>query len=430
MFNTIAAQIGLSGLVGFKQNFHPDYEKLTTDLLGSRSGLFINDVHPLITAENISASIPFDEYIFPEWNPAGEFSEGSIVTSATLLYERSKVTPELNPIPGSAGSETVWTLTNQLSIWLKSLEKSAIANTLFELFTKKKIDKTTKTIFESLDLYEGAGNFNHKIIKTGRFVGFELNLKNQRDVTLKINRIGLQLDTANPLLEIYLYHTSQTAPLKVFSIANLRAGYFNWNELSEAVLNYVGGSYGTTGNFIIGYYEDDLAGQAIEMQRDLCKQPCGGCGPFNLRSWINWSQHVEIHPFSVEASNLTLDRSLWDLEKNSYNYNTNFGINLTLTTCCDTTPFLLRNEDVLANPIRYQIGLKILQAIAFSSENRGITEKIRQLARYELDNKENYTKGFLAQANQVMEALEFDLSDMNSACLPCIKTKQVRSRSL
>lgn len=426
MYNIKAIQSGLFGLVGFRQNLNPDFDKLTAELLTSRSGLYFNDAHPLITVENIAASIPFDVQQYGEWNEVENYSISDIVAEESKLYEA--ITLSNNKKPSESADE--WQETNALSIYLKQVAKIAAETVLADVFTQKKINYETKSVFEDLQLYEGTGNFNHKIIKNARFVGFDLTLKRMRDISVKINRVGLQLDTANPELQLYLYHSSQPEPIKTITVAATRPGYFQWHNVSEVILNYVNETHNTGGSYILGYYEDDLSGSAIELKNDLNSVPCGGCSAYNLGAWDKWSKYVEIHPFSVSTTELNEERTLWDISQHNYNYATNFGINLSLTTSCDITDFVLRNESIFSAAIRNQVAVLLLQYIAFSTENRGVTERIRQLARYELDNKENNTPGLISKAEKALKALEFDLSDLSSVCLPCVKKTKVRHRSL
>lgn len=385
MYNIKTLQQSLIGLVGFKESRNAAYGTLTPELTASRSGLFVESTHALLTKEHIHASISLEEY--------------KDVAAASIL-----------------------------DTYLKDVVQDSIAEVFSRVFTEKKLQYQTKALFEDVQLYSGAGQRQQKVLKEGRFVGFELHLKNMRDIDFEVYRIGLQLDTLNPTFNLYLYHTSQAAPLETFTFNVDKPGMFQWFSLKDInkrlKLNYVNSKYSTEGNFILGYYESQVLGQAIEMKKDLHTGPCQSCNAYDIQAYQAYSKFVSIHPFSVDAAELA-GTNLWDVKAHEYHYNTNFGINLSFTTQCDITDFCLRNELLFADAIAKACGVKLLNNIAFSTENKGVSEKIRGLARYELDNKENNTLGSKAQYENALKALSFDLSGLNSACLPTVHRKRV-----
>lgn len=426
MYNANLIKENLFGLVGFKQTRNPVFGLLPADLLVSRSGLYVDDQHPLLARENIHAAINFEEYkYYPAWvQPAeGEpgYGAGVQVSHNGLLYLNT--VPGNTTQPGTADNAT-WAATSVLGIYLREVMQTATAEVLNRVFTHKKIDLQTKAIHEDLQLFSGTGNRNHKIIKSGRFVGLEINLRNMRDIAFKVNRIGLQIDTVNPEFRLYLYHTSQPEPLQTWDFNIDKPGFFQWFPVTDLALNFISQQYNTGGNFLLGYFESDFEGQAIEMQNDLLAGPCMSCNAYDKNSFQAYSKYVEIHPFSVGIGSID-GVNLWEQADQAYHYNTNFGINLGFTVECDVTDFVLRSEGVLADAVAKATAVALLKAIAFSTQNKGLTNQIKDLARYELDNKENFTPGLAKLYEKSLEALNFDLSGLNSACLPCITRKRI-----
>lgn len=421
MYNVTAIKESLFGLVGFKQTRNPVFGLLPPALLQSRSGLYVDDVHPLLARENIHAAINFEEYkYYPQWLP-GPHSVGITVTNTGIIYENMV---EGNVTEPGAADSVGWQPTSVLGLYLREVMQAALTDVLNRVFLRKKIEFQTKAIFEDLQLFSGTGNRNRKIIKYGRFVGLELNLKQMRDIALYINRIGVQIDTANPDFTLYLYHTSQPEPLQTITLNVDRPGYFQWFPVDLAPLAMVSADYNTGGSFLLGYFESDFVGQAVSVEADLLRGPCMSCNVYDRNAFQAYSKFVDIHPFSVPSGFID-GTTLWPQDVQAYHYNTNFGINLAFTTECDVTDFIVRSERVLSDAVAKAAGVALLKAIAFSTQNKGLTNQIKDLARYELDNKENSTPGLAQQYEMALDALNFDFSGLNSACLPCIKRKKV-----
>ena len=65
MFNSGTLKTSLLGLVGIRQNENPLGEQLTTAVTTSRSGLYANDEHALLTFDNLKSIAPIYEDILP-----------------------------------------------------------------------------------------------------------------------------------------------------------------------------------------------------------------------------------------------------------------------------------------------------------------------------------------------------------------------------
>lgn len=386
MYNISLVNDGLFGLIGWNDtNDSTTYPVLEADLLVSRSGLKVQEEHPLLTPENIY-------HIMPE--EAGNID--SVILSR-FIRERTK----------------------------------ASANRLLrQVITAKKTEKITKSIFENLKIFNGAGRLKDTIIKKSRFVGLELNLKRFENITAKIERIGLQFTQIQTNLNIYIFHSSQEQPIHTETITTTKNNSFEWiTPATPIYLNFFNENYDTSGVFYIGYFEDDISGQAINKDIDF-SQPfkvCNTCGG-SKDGYNTINQYIKIYPFEVQNSDLNgLD--LWDIQNNRFINNRNFGLNLALSMRCDLTNFILRNEDILSNALSKQIALDFLWEYANTIQTSGAAEKLKQHAQIALMNSEGNAGSMQRELNELIKGLNFDFSNLGSPCLPSSK-KGISLRSI
>lgn len=420
----------LFGLVGFRQNVNPDYPTLTASLLASSSGLYVQDEHPLLCIENIDQAVKnYDHMPFDAFDTGTTYDLGDKVRFTNNLVYESLQDANINHSPTEADSAW-WVEVNLFSQKLDSLLRVAGAKVSSDIFTKKKIDGATKTIIESVTIFEGSGAMIDKEVKTGRFVGLAVNIHNDQDLTAVIRKIGTQFSQANPDLNIYVYHSSQVDPIKIFNLALTKVNSFEWSRLidsgSDYLLRYASDDHQSGGYFYIGYYEEDLVGQAINKEYDFSLSPtCGSCNN-NLALFNTWSKYFDIVPFAVPASFLVGilpgdvgGPKLWNLNGMQATYTRNYGLNLDLAIRCDVTDHLCREKDIFSQAILKQVSVDILQLLAFSTRNNAISKDVQSKAIYELNNKDNSTPGAGKKLERALAALNFDTSGLNSACLPC-----------
>jgi hypothetical protein len=418
-----ALQIALMGLVGFRPHYEPEFPQYPEELLESRSGLYVNDVQ-LITPTNLTAALPV-VYVqqYPEWKPQA-YQRNALVRVEGILYISDKATTATqNPFDGGP-----WSQTDVLSARLRYVMDAAVAQLINTLVATQKLEGA-KTIVEETRLYHGAGNINNRIIKEGRFLGFEVAVKQVRDFAVRIRSVGIQVDTPNPDLKIYIYHSSSSVPIKVLTPGFTGAGTFAWAAVADALLTLESSAHAPGGVFVIGYYEDDVVGQMIEREMpwpnyDLCfadmlrAYQCAKCSTANHDAVAAWGRNLEIHPITVPATALNEERTLWNIYAHKYNYNANHGLNLDVVLECDITQFLQRNELLLADALHKIATVKVLELFTTTTEVNPTAEMSKLAAAYNLDNRENYTPGLLKQMNTALAALALDVKDGDSPCVP------------
>jgi hypothetical protein len=418
MFNPTTIQTCLSGLIGFRQHYNTAYDRYDSDIVASAAGLYIdNSAHSLITVENISAIAEnFSKTDVSAYSNAITYAKGDIVKDSSIIYE-SLVANNLNHTPASSAS--YWRVTNLTSAYLRRLVNSASINLFNKVFAQKKLYEVAKTLLTDTSLYDGVGNLARKITKFSRFVGFRIS-PNFNDTVINISWAGFQFDTINPAFKLYVYHSSQNEPIKEITLALSKAISFEWKELTELLsLNYSSSATNTKGYFYIGYYEDDLVGQAIWKEQSFSGAACASCNNLDSYLWRQWNKYFSIQSFYVEEAWLDAGRNLFVEDKAIELGNQNWGMNLKLQVQCDVSDVICRSKMAFGDALVKQVVHDLLRDMAYSMRDNQKKEKVSQLAHYALENKENHTKGVIAELDTAVKNVSFDLSSMSSVCLPC-----------
>jgi len=419
----------LFGLVGWRQNVNPDYASLVPSLVASSTGLYFQDEHPLVTIENLDQALKnYDHFIYPAWSGVTTYAIRARVVKGGKNWE-SLLGVNLNHDPEEVAS-IWWTEISLLNEKLTHITRAAINKVASKVFTDKKLNGVTKAIFENVQLFDGAGSMQNKELGLSRFVGFEINLNSHRDLVVILRRLGTQFSQVNPAFDLYLFHSSQETPLKKFTQVLTKANSFEWSRLldngEDFVLKFLTDSYAPGGSFYLGYYEDALVGQAINRGYDFANAPdCTTCGN-NYNFYTQWSRYMDISPIEVAAPYLAGilpgdpgGPKLWDIRKNSYQWTKNFGLNLDLSVRCDVTDFFCREKTIFSDAIIKQVAVDSLGFIAYSTRNTPISKETRDLAMFELGNRDNNTPGLATRLEKALKAVSLDMSGLDESCLPC-----------
>jgi hypothetical protein len=419
MYNLGLVQEGLKNVVGFRNAYDPQFGKIDSDLTTSETGIYFQSVHSLVTLENIFSIAPnVKEFVFDPYNSAVTYSIKDKVSVGSVVYESlvNNNTANVNDL----ASWKVKTKQGLFSDYLRNLRNDAITKGFTRVIEAKKLRSEVKDVFQNLDLYQGVGKVSNTVIKEGRFVFYQIDVKKPSNLTVMISSVTTQFNQAQGPLTLYVYRADVYAPEQEIEL-DLEKVYSQEitpvNITLQPGLNY------------IGYYEDDLVGQALKKDDYLWdRRPCGSCNAFNSSSFDKWTQYVQIRPGYVGSDHLPGDLSLWDHSKNVYVNNNNFGLNFSLTVGCDITDFIVTNKSMFANAISLQLGVDVLNEMAYNMRNNSISEHSRKLAMYALDSKENYNS-LPIQLNNAIKAMDFDLSGLGD-CMPCKEPRGIKVRAI
>lgn len=437
-------QAGLSGLIGWRQDQSATDLSISEPLAHSESGLYYQDIHPLLTLSNMNCIAPdfknaeeADYYNNSEgteyYDETKEYPEGKIVTYDGLLYKA------LRKSVGMAPSESPedWVATSLFSEWLENKTKGSIQKAVMRYCNEKLSAGTMKSLCENRTLFDGTGRLADVIKNKKNLVGFELVPIRSKGVTLTINKLGVQF-TELGSYTFYLMHSSVSTPIQTITIEKTRKNSIEWFPVNLS-LPYQSKDTDAGGSWYLCYFQSDLpeGSQAIRKERDWSKGPCKGCSRTEYVAWQAWSKYLEVHPFYVNEENVVREENvplLWDLEHMDYTYITNYGINLDISVSCDITDFIIEQRTLFIDVIAKQVAVDMLRELAFNPNvrtNRHSINASKVDILYELDGDSASMKksGLNYQLDLAHKALIVSLAGLDRVCQPC-KNNGVKYRTI
>ena len=412
-------------LIGWEQNYDTSDLKISDALTVSESGLYFQQIHPLLTLQNMSCIAPdFNNITFPEYNSEKEYSKGNVVDYQGTRYKALQKAQGKQP---DIESE-YWVETNLFSEWLESKTKASIQKAIARYCNEKTAEGTNKPLCESRTLFDGTGRLVDTVKNKKNLVGFEIIPVRAKGVTTKINKICLQFTKAGEYT-LYLMHSSMDAPVKIIKLNKIRDNSAEWFTVDDLYLPYQSEYNDAGGSWYLCYFQSELpeGSQAIRKDKDWSKEPCGSCSRRELITWMAWSKYLEIHPFFVNEELInTEDESLhlWDVENNQYTYDNNYGLNLEVTVSCDITDFIVEQRMMFQDVIAKQVAVDMLREFAYNSNvrtNRHSINASRLDILYEVDGDSSSMKksGLSYQLDMAFKAIKLSTSGIDRVCLPC-----------
>lgn len=434
MYRASDLKTGLLHLRGWRQNYDPSAFVIADSLTQTETGEYYQDIHPLLTLENIKAIAPdFKRISYPAWSNATTYRIADRVTANSVTY-RAKAN-NIDKAPADSPDE--WEIFDAFSEWLETKTMASIMNAVSGFWTDKMAAGTAKNILENKVLFDGAGRMSETIIPTNSLVGFEIVLTRAKGVSLKIDKIGLQFNQAGTV-RIYLMHASQSEPMQINAaaykdLAISKAGSLQWFDLTDLYLPYISEANDAGGSWFICYDERELAPgmRAINKTRDWSASPCSTCSRVEYLTWQTWSKYLEIHPFKTSQDRGDIDEGffpeppeMWDVATNLYTYTQNYGINLQITLECDVTDVIIENRKAFNQFIGLQVATDFIREFAFNPAFR-IGRAQQNFSRieilYELDGDAQSERpaGLVYQRKKALQALDFDTKELSRICFPC-----------
>lgn len=413
-------------LVGWQQSYDTSEVKLSDNLTQSESGMYFQQVHPLLTLPNLMSIAPdFKNTNFPEHDANSSYKEGVVVTLEDKYYKSIKDVPVNTEIT----NDEYWIETNLFSEWLEDKTKASIIKLINKFINMKLADKASKSLIENKTLFDGTGRLTNLATNRNRFVGFEVDTVRSKGVTVKINKIGLQF-TRPGKYKVYILHSSCDTPVYSFEFEKLKSNSIEWFKPKEDILlPYESQEIDAGGSWYIGYLQSDLPenSQAINRDRDWSTQPCKGCSRQEFLAWQAWSKYIEVHPFYVDENQLLGEdeQMYFDPEIMNFTYDANYGINLDVSVYCDLTDFIIKQKQLFQDVIAKQVAVDFLREFAYNPNvrtNRRSINASRTDILYELDGDSSSMKhsGLNYELDLALKALNFSTQGLDRVCLPCV----------
>ena len=413
-------------LVGWQQAFDPD-KYIKEELTISESGYNYQGQHPLVTLDNIAAIIPDDfSKTVKAWRDDVNYVVGEKVRLGNDVFIALKANINVSPIK-STDPDREWDVYNLLSDFIERETRDGISAMVTNFITKKVLTEETRNIIENSTLFDGVGRLAAVIDNRGKLCGYELTPARSMGVTIRINRIGLQMTGGVGSVRIYIFHSSQSKPMKTLDLNVTTLNGYQWFETPDLYLPYISDDHNSGGSWFLVYNQNNLPPnmEAVDVGKDFSAEPCGSCGrKKDAAEWRALMDNMGVHPFKVTAPDDFEDYpELWDIDDNVYTRTVNYGINLDLTVGCDLTDFIIRQKSIFANVLAKQVAANVLRKIAMNPDvkvNRNQLNVAVHEVLYEIDgNPTGRASGLGYQLDQAYKALSLDTKGLDRMCLGC-----------
>jgi hypothetical protein len=427
MYDVTRIKTAFQGLVGHRQPSDPDIPQISSLLTASDTGLYFQDSYPFLSIETMDACLDnFDTLAFATYSAIGAYVIGDKVLYNSRAYvslSGTVGTPNTGNTPSATSA--YWRL--QFEQELLNITNQAALTVIEEWLTVKKMNNSIKALYDSVMIFDGAGRIPNTIIREGRFVGFRLTPQRQAGIAVRLNFVGFQF-TQNQNFNLYIFHSSKSTPLYTIPVVTTAgANNFQWISVDK-LLPYYNLDQTTVANqtdsgcYFVGYFEDDITGQAVNKDYDFSKVPCLTCNKDMHNVWSQnlYNKYAKVEPITVNASDLS-GTSMFDIEKVGFVWNSNFGMNLKIDVCCDITDFLITEKRRFKMALLKQVVIRMANQVLYTNRQNAITEQQRRQVLLDLKGiAESNFFGIESEYKRELEMIDMDFSDFDS---PCFKKK-------
>lgn len=409
-------QEALGGLVGWEQGFGPN--AIIDDLTTTESGLTFQAAHPLVTLENIRQIMP-TEWGATDWNATEAYYPGNAVFYGGKVWIAQQGSIGVIPENGA-----VWI--DSLSWYVRKLTNDGITTAVQEFITRKQLSRETRSLVDRRAFFDGAARLAATIAPTGKIVGFEIVPVRAMGVTMKIEKIGLQMTGATGEVTVYLFHSSKADPVSTITltIEDSRAT-FHWFDVN-LYLPYLGEGTDTGGAWFLCYNQNDLPEgmRALNVSKDWSKSPCETCYGYALESWKEITKWMQVSPFCIKAPTTFAEfPEMFDIGRLAYTNTCNYGMNCVVSVGCDLTDTIISQRAMFAQVIQKQVAASVLRTLAMNPDvrvNRNQANVTREGILYEVDgNPQGRASGLGWELENAYKALSLDTRNLDRVCLQC-----------
>lgn len=405
-------------LVGWKQSYDLSDITLSSNITQTESGMYFQQIHPLLTLDNLRSIAPdFQNYNWQVHDVDKAYKSGEVVRVDDSLYKALQNVPAETDILDT----DYWSETNPFSEWLEEKTKASIVKLVNKFINAKLADKATKSLIENKILFDGTGRLTNKIENRNKLVGFEIDTVRSKGVTVKIDKIGLQM-TEPGSYTLYIFHSSNPEPIYTLTFEKTKANSLEWfKPKDDILLPYESANTDAGGSWYLVYKQSELPenAQAIYKDRDWSTGPCKACSRSEFLAYQAWSRYIEIHPFYISED------EEFDPETMNFTYDKNYGINLEVSACCDLTDFIIKQRAMFQDVLSKQVAIDFLREFAYNPNvrtNRHSINASKLDILTELDGDSNSMRqsGLSYELDIALKALSISTQGLDRVCLPCV----------
>lgn len=396
------------------------------ELNDSKSGLYFQEAHPMLTLRAMRGIIPCDlADKYPSFDSTMSYNKGDKVNYTGTIY-KSLINGNDKPI----ADKTAWVEYDLLIDFLERLTIGGIKKVVTRFLQDKIVGNETKSIVDRRALFDGLGSRNSRVENNGRIVGFELSPLRSGGITTTLNKIGLQFIGNEGTIKLYLFNSNMSEPMATKEVSLRGDGTMEWISLDWALPYMTEDLSG--GDWYVVYNQRTLpyAMDAINFNRDWSREPCGTCNKGDAVLFRLINKYLTISPFYVAVDDW--DGKLWDIEDNVYTMMNNYGLNFLISMDCDLTDFIIREKGEFASVLQLQVATEALRTLAMNPDvdvNRVQYNASRDNILYETDGNGQGIKGLKGELEKAYKALEIDTSGLSEVCLGC-HNKGIRFKSV
>lgn len=405
-------------LVGWKQSYDLSDIMLSSNITQTESGMYFQQIHPLLTLDNLRSIAPdFQNFNWQVHDANKVYKSGEVVRVDDSLYKAIQDVPAETDILDSE----YWTETNPFSEWLEEKTKASIVKLVNKFINMKLADKATKSLIENKILFDGTGRLTNKIENRNKLVGFEIDTVRSKGVTVKIDKIGLQM-TEPGSYTLYIFHSSNPEPIYTLTFEKTKANSLEWFKPKEDILlPYESANTDAGGSWYLVYKQSELPenAQAIYKDRDWSTGPCKACSRSEFLAYQAWSRYIEVHPFYISED------EEFNPETMNFTYDKNYGINLEVSAYCDLTDFIIKQRTMFQDVLSKQVAIDFLREFAYNPNvrtNRHSINASKLDILVELDGDSNSMRqsGLSYELDIALKALSISTQGLDRVCLPCV----------
>lgn len=405
-------------LVGWKQSYDLSDIMLSSNLTQTESGMYFQQIHPLLTLDNLRSIAPdFQNFNWQVHDANKAYKSGEVVRVDDSLYKAIQDVPAETDILDSE----YWSETNPFSEWLEEKTKASIVKLVNKFINMKLADKATKSLIENKILFDGTGRLTNKIENRNKLVGFEIDTVRSKGVTVKIDKIGLQM-TEPGSYTLYIFHSSNPEPIYTLTFEKTKANSLEWfKPKDDILLPYESANTDAGGSWYLVYKQSELPenAQAIYKDRDWSTGPCKACSRSEFLAYQAWSRYIEVHPFYISED------EEFDPETMNFTYDKNYGINLEVSAYCDLTDFIIKQRAMFQDVLSKQVAIDFLREFAYNPNvrtNRHSINASKLDILVELDGDSNSMRqsGLSYELDIALKALSISTQGLDRVCLPCV----------
>ena len=423
IFDTKKVAKAIVNKLSLNQRTTEDLPELSPLIANDESFYNVSQVHPLINLENIDSTISyFDSRNYPTYSAVDPYTKADVVESDTGEHYQALAN---HPAGTDLSDTSLWFPMDEFNLHIHSVLYAGALRAVNTVMNGKKIRQSTKEVFGNIPLFDGSAHKSDIQPNQNNFVGYRFVPNESHGLVTYSTKISFQFNKPTTF-NLFLYHTSSTAPLEVILVEYTKVGGVQWMDI-DFRFDYLNSETGVAGGeYFLGYAQSEVeadGANALHM-RDLNwstgHEGCYGCGNRSRIHYQNYSPYISVQSMAIPESKFTVGGEIFDYRDVSSGTCESYGMNMWLTTKCDLTDGILHDIDTYCEAAMNVAGLEFLKGMDSTTRDENelansiSTQAAKQVVLFD------YVTGTVADVTKSsLEALSYDLSSIDKACLKC-----------